>query len=148
MTELAQIIGAVAVLLSVALNFYFGVGERRRRDRERESESREWYNRTLFQHRLDSVHSAFAWLMKLNRLLNVPSPDQTAIRVIQREAREWYDLHTFYLEERKGSSHSSHFVGACNSNDYDQFRQHFDACYQYLSERSKELMRLGGADRA
>jgi hypothetical protein len=141
MTEVAQIVGTVALLLSVALNFYFGWGEQRRRRDERDFEAREWYKRTLFQHRLDAVHEGFAWLMKLNREFNAQYPDDAAVHKIQQEAREWYDLHVFYLE----SDSSSSFVGACNSRSSEEFHKNFDSYYDFLRTRAKSLMNLEGS---
>ncbi len=117
---IAAVALVVGLLISQALERWREREREKARRVERREERKEWYQRTLFEKRVQAVQEAYAWLNRLNRAIAEATPgddprgEQSDELVrLAREARDFYDANTLLLFS--GSPGSSSFVGLTNA---------------------------------
>jgi hypothetical protein len=115
----AVITTGVIGIAGLVFNFWNSSSERRQRLAEREQDYREWYRRTVFEKRLAAVQEAYQWIMRFNVAITEAdasqpdSPKNEELRMLCKDAREWYDRNTVFLHG--GLPHASEFIGLINT---------------------------------
>ena len=118
--------GTIAgVIVASAFNLASSILNRRFAAEDQGTERREWYRRTLFEKRLNTIQDGYHWLMQLNRATSQPearvqgSEQNRAVAALSQQAREWYDTNCVFLEDAVPKS--SNFIGALNAAGTDLF---------------------------
>ena len=114
----AVVVSGFIGIASLGFSFWSSSRERQQRLAERDQENREWYKRSLFEKRLQVAQESYAWWRRLNEAVarasgndDPSSGENEAVRELAKQAREWYDNNSLYLE-RPGPSD---FVGLTNT---------------------------------
>jgi hypothetical protein len=115
----------VGVVVASVFNLASSILNRRFTVEDREADRREWYRRTLFEKRLDTIQDGYHWLMQLNRATSQPearaqgSEQNRTVAELSQQARKWYDANCVFMEDAVPSS--SNFIGALNAAGTDLF---------------------------
>ena len=148
----AVIASGVLGVTSLAFSFWNSSSERRQRLNERKEEHREWYRRTLFEKRMQVVQQAYAWWRRLNEAVTKASSTRDpsssecdVVRGLAKEAREWYDSNSAYLEQELTGS--SAFVGLTNAaytwasgRDDIDIHASLNEVYEFVGRRADHLL--------
>jgi hypothetical protein len=153
MSDVAQgaLIAGVIGLLNLCIALWFNARTRQRdldaRASERREDNEEWYQRTMFEKRLQAVQEAYEWLMKFNRGLNLAdpkNPDAEWTQTLARyclDAREWYDKNVVFLYDSLPGS--SEFIGLMNpAADYAPGRTEHLHVWQFYHQADGEVREL------
>lgn len=154
MSDVAQVAlitggkGFLSLLMSLWFNSRTRHHDLEQRASERHEDHQEWYNRTLFERRLDALSTEYSWLMKLNRLQAEVEKGNPAARPdltnCQNDAREWYAYNTMLIFDTFPSS--SDFIGAFNAAGTPGFHQQLNDALKSHRKRADRFMSRGGHD--